>query len=74
LIYAQILVGATMRHTGAGLAIPDFPLMFGRLVPDHWDPKIAIQFAHRVGAVIVTLAIVATTGYVGRHDRRNRGQ
>src|SRR5215207_2859379 len=30
-IYAQILVGATMRHTGAGLAIPDFPLAFGRL-------------------------------------------
>src|SRR3954453_10103119 len=29
LIYAQILIGATMRHTGAGLAIPDFPLMFG---------------------------------------------
>ena len=28
-IYAQILVGATMRHTDAGLAIPDFPLMFG---------------------------------------------
>jgi cytochrome c oxidase assembly protein subunit 15 len=73
LIYAQILMGATMRHTGAGLAIPDFPLMFGRLVPDHWDPKIAIHFAHRVGAVIVTLAIVATTGYVWRHDRRNRG-
>ena len=50
-IYAQILVGATMRHTGAGLAIPDFPLMFGHLLPDHWDPKIAIHFAHRVGAL-----------------------
>jgi heme a synthase len=72
LIYAQILLGATMRHTGAGLAIPDFPLMFGRLVPDHWDPKIAIHFAHRVGAVIVTLAIVATAGHVWHHDRRNR--
>src|SRR5204863_6348580 len=31
LIYCQILIGATMRHTGAGLAIPDFPLMFGHL-------------------------------------------
>jgi len=72
LIYAQILVGATMRHTGAGLAIPDFPLMFGRLVPDHWDPKIAIHFAHRAGAVIVTLAIVATARDVWRHHRRRR--
>src|SRR5689334_15389826 len=24
LIYAQIIIGATMRHTGSGLAIPDF--------------------------------------------------
>src|SRR6185295_8561760 len=30
-IYIQILLGATMRHTDAGLAIPDFPLMFGHL-------------------------------------------
>ena len=38
LVYCQILVGATMRHTGAGLAIPDFPWMFGHVVPDHWQP------------------------------------
>src|SRR5262249_34751152 len=43
-IYAQILIGATMRHTGAGLTIPDFPWMFGQVVPDHWDAKIAIHF------------------------------
>ena len=44
-----------MRHTGAGLAIPDFPLMFGHLIPDHWSSAIAIHFAHRVGALLVTL-------------------
>ena len=60
LVYCQILVGATMRHTGAGLAIPDFPLMFGHLWPTHWDPKIAIHFTHRVGALLVTLAVLAT--------------
>src|SRR5258706_4804399 len=72
LIYTQILVGATMRHTGAGLAIPDFPWMFGHIVPDHWDPKIAVHFAHRVGALVVTLGICATAAYVwSRHrDRR----
>ena len=31
-IFIQILIGATMRHTGAGLAIPDFPWMFGRVL------------------------------------------
>jgi cytochrome c oxidase assembly protein subunit 15 len=59
-IYIQILIGATMRHTGAGLAIPDFPLMFGHLIPDHWDARIAIHFAHRVGALVVAGMIVTT--------------
>ena len=72
LIYLQIVVGATMRHTGAGLAIPDFPLMFGQLIPSHWDSKIAIHFAHRVGALIVSLAILATTGHVLYHRRSRR--
>src|SRR5438270_1069408 len=27
--YVQILIGALMRHLGAGLAIPDFPTSFG---------------------------------------------
>jgi cytochrome c oxidase assembly protein subunit 15 len=58
LIYAQVLVGATMRHTGAGLAIPDFPWMFGHLIPDHWSSAIAIHFTHRVGALLVTLTIL----------------
>ena len=72
LIYSQILVGATMRHTGAGLAIPDFPLMFGGIVPDHWDPKIAVHFAHRVGALVVTLAIFATTTSIWSRARDRR--
>jgi len=71
-IYAQILIGAAMRHTGAGLAIPDFPLMFGRLVPDHWDAKIAVHFAHRVGALLVTVLILATAGHVWYHHPGRR--
>jgi cytochrome c oxidase assembly protein subunit 15 len=69
-VYLQIVVGATMRHTDAGLAIPDFPWMFGHLVPDHWDPKIAVHFAHRVGALCVVLMLLATTGHVLAHHRR----
>src|SRR5262252_9048196 len=66
LIYCQILVGATMRHTGAGLAIPDFPLMFGHLWPTHWDPKIGIHFAHRMGALLVTIGVCSTAVAVFR--------
>ena len=69
LVYAQVLVGATMRHTGAGLAIPDFPLAFGRLVPPEWSWPVAIHFGHRVGAVLVTLAVVATAGHMLAHHR-----
>jgi cytochrome c oxidase assembly protein subunit 15 len=72
LIYLQILVGATMRHTGAGLAIPDFPWMFGHVVPDHWNGKIAIHFAHRVGALLVTLGTFTLAGYVWSHHRGRR--
>jgi cytochrome c oxidase assembly protein subunit 15 len=70
-IYVQILLGAIMRHTDAGLAIPDFPLAFGHLIPPHWDPKIAIHFAHRVGALIATVAIVGTAAHVFYHHRRS---
>src|SRR6476646_11384754 len=65
-VYCQILVGATMRHTGAGLAIPDFPLMFGRLWPDHWNAAIAIHFAHRVGAGVVAAMAPGTAVYIWR--------
>ena len=70
-IYSQILIGATMRHTGAGLAIPDFPWMFGHLVPDHWNSAIALHFAHRVGALIVAGTVIGTSIYVWmRHQDR----
>ncbi len=71
LVYSQILLGATMRHTEAGLAIPDFPLAFGYVVPPIWSTPIAVHFAHRVGAVLVTCAAVLALSRVWRHrDRR----
>ena len=68
-VYVQILVGATMRHTGAGLAIPDFPLAFGRLIPPTWNPEIAVHFAHRVGAVIIVTLVVALSRHVLARQR-----
>jgi len=72
-VYVQLILGAVMRHMDAGLAIPDFPLAFGRLVPPHWSPQIALHFAHRVWAIAVTAAVVATAVRVLRirvADRR----
>ena len=70
LVYVQIILGATMRHNDAGLAIPDFPLAFGRLIPPAWSPQIAIHFAHRAGALLVSIAILATAGHVVYHHVR----
>ena len=72
LVYTQILIGATMRHNDAGLAIPDFPLAFGHLIPPAWNAKVAIHFAHRVGALVVTTLILATSTHVLYHHPRRR--
>jgi cytochrome c oxidase assembly protein subunit 15 len=32
-VLVQLVIGAWMRHSGAGLAIPDFPLSFGNILP-----------------------------------------
>ena len=62
LILVQLIVGATMRHLGAGLAIPTFP----KAMPDGaWLPKvhnvfIDLNFTHtRVGALVVTVFVIA---------------
>ena len=57
--YAQVVLGALMRHTGAGLAIPDVPLAFGRLVPPLLSFEIGVHFAHRVMALVVSGLVVA---------------
>jgi heme a synthase len=57
--FLQIFLGAVMRHLEAGLAIPDFPLSFGRLIPPIDTLAVAANYSHRVGAVVVTALIVA---------------
>ena len=67
-IYIQILIGAVMRHLGAGLAIPDFPLSYGHLVPPFDSIFVDVNFAHRCGALIVTLFVIWTVACVMRFD------
>ena len=72
LIYIQILVGATMRHTDAGLAIPDFPLVFGGLWPPVWTAGISIHFAHRFGALLVATVVCAIAFHIFYHHASRR--
>jgi cytochrome c oxidase assembly protein subunit 15 len=70
MVYVQIILGATMRHNDAGLAIPDFPLAFGHVLPPDWNARIAIHFAHRVGALFVSAGVLATAAHVFYHHRQ----
>ncbi len=60
IVFLQVLAGALVRHTGAGLAIPDFPLAFGRLWPPAATGPVAYQMLHRLGAVVVAAFVIWT--------------
>jgi cytochrome c oxidase assembly protein subunit 15 len=68
-IFLQILIGAVMRHLGAGLAIPDFPTSFGNLRPPFLSLAIDVNFAHRCGAVVVSILVLWMVTMVFRRYR-----
>ncbi len=53
LVFCQLLIGALMRHMGAGLVIPDFPTSLGRWIPPLTSAAVAVNFGHRVMALAV---------------------
>jgi heme a synthase len=90
-IYLQLIVGATMRHFDAGLAIPDLPLAYGKLLPptsqdalaainhhrafdlqlDHVTlAQVWVHFAHRIGALLVSVLVLTLTSSIFRRHRR----
>jgi heme a synthase len=58
-VFVQLVIGAVMRHTKAGLAIPDFPLSLGRVVPRIESFPVAIAFAHRAWALVVAGLVIS---------------
>ncbi|MDH4121290.1 MAG: COX15/CtaA family protein [Deltaproteobacteria bacterium] len=52
-LLVQLVLGATTRHNNAGLAIPDFPLAYGQIIPPLDSFPVAIHFAHRIGSLVV---------------------
>ena len=73
-VFAQLLLGALMRHTGAGLAIADFPLALGRVLPPLDSAPVTLHFLHRLGALFVVGAVVvlARQAYRSRDRRFSR--
>ncbi len=61
LLYIQIVLGAFLRHAGAGLLCPDIPFCNGDPWPDKgWGPR--VHMIHRYGGLLVSalLMILAT--------------
>jgi heme a synthase len=75
LVYLQILVGAVTRHSGAGLAIKNFPLSDeGGLFPADWPAPVLLQFSHtRVGALLVLLLVNLLAYQVCKTHPEERG-
>ncbi len=70
-VYLQILAGAVLRHLGAGLAIPDFPLSFGQVVPAFVSREIVAAFVHRAGGFVVAAFVVAMAIRLLRFERQH---
>jgi cytochrome c oxidase assembly protein subunit 15 len=63
-VFLQLVLGAVMRHIGAGLAVPDFPRMYGRWLPPAEvleSAPVAVHLAHRAGALVVFFFVLRLT-------------
>jgi heme A synthase len=61
-VYLQIILGATVRHTGAGLVCVDLPYCRGALWPTDVHPMVHLHMAHRAFAFVV-LGLVAVSSW-----------
>jgi len=60
MIFLQLILGATMRHQHAGLAIPDFPLAYGTVWPA--TDAGSIESYNRARSEVTALNPITTSG------------
>lgn len=65
LVFVLVVWGGVVRLSGSGLAIPDWPLAHGKLIPKP-QHNVLIEYIHRALAGLVGLATVAVAFLVFR--------
>jgi heme a synthase len=70
LLFVQLTIAAVVRHSFAGLAIPTFPFSnaAGAILPDAWNFRVGIQFAHRLMAAVIGLMVLAYGHFLWREN------
>lgn len=71
LVFLQSVLGALMRHTGAGLVCPDLPFCYGSPWPSEGPGMLLLHMAHRWLGVLVALAVLPLP-FLLKGDRRIR--
>ncbi|HEY2748574.1 MAG TPA: COX15/CtaA family protein [Polyangia bacterium] len=70
LVYVQMILGALMRHLGAGLACTDVPLCQGKLWPTGVHPNVTLHVVHRLFALVVLGHLVGMAIVVAKNVDR----
>ena len=67
-----VFAGGLVTSKGAGLAVPDWPLAYGQLMPEGWFQieNIRAEHGHRIIAGIVAILTFILTVWVWRAEPR----
>ncbi len=71
LTFILVALGGFVRGTGAGLSCPDWPLCFGRIVPQSFAGGVAQEWIHRVLAKVVGVLCIASVVFAYRLRARH---
>jgi heme A synthase len=72
LVYTQMILGALMRHLGAGLACTTVPLCQGKIWPTGVHPNVTLHVVHRLFALVVLGHLIGMAIVVAKNtDRRS---
>ncbi|MDG2005737.1 MAG: COX15/CtaA family protein [Thermodesulfobacteriota bacteirum] len=52
-VYWQLVLGAYVRHSNAGLACPDFPRCLGYWLPPYLSKTVFVHLFHRISGVVI---------------------